>query len=256
MHATTTSPIPPEQAALMPPPPRPLAVVATLVAALLALVALGGMTLGFVAVANGVRTRAVLFLIVFAVPMLAAALLAVLAGRRRFRSGPAMTLLIAAGTAIVGALLTEHLFVLRLMGRNPAVTPIMGVSLVPLAMTQVLLGMLLAALAALVVMARRPMASVTRLSQGVLVLLPALALAACFAIGRIRTPLLDGLERAAAGVVGSAAPTLVGVLLVIVFTIAGVALAVGIHLVIRALEIGGEPAAGPGPAPAKAASAD
>ncbi len=194
------------------------------------LVALAGVGVGVVALTRGDTTTGVWWLILFEMVALVGAIFGVLGGLcDRYVSGPALVLLIAAGTALVAAALSEPALVTGAMGRTVRWATPGGIRIAPLMGTQLGLAFALGACAACAVLLRSPARSLPTLVIGAVLLVLPMGAMGALAMGRTRGPLMSWLQShvmAGALLVGIGGLILAGLL------------CVGVHKVIKAFEIG------------------
>lgn len=200
------------------------------ISALGALVAMAGIVVGVIALARGDSTQSVWFLILWEIVALVGAMFGAIGGLRgRFVSGPALTLLIAAGCLFVAAMLSERTFVTRAMNRGGNWSAAGGIRLLPFLAAQLALAGLLGACAAGAVLLRAPSRALASLLWGCALLAPSLAGLAAFGLPRTRGPIVAWLS--ANAILGAGAVVLGGLLVAGLFC-------VGVHKVIRAFEFG------------------
>ncbi|MCA9294299.1 MAG: hypothetical protein KDA20_10840 [Phycisphaerales bacterium] len=198
--------------------------------ALAGLVALGGIGVGLIALSRGDTTQGVWFLILWEAVALIGAAYGALGGlARRFGSGPALALLIAAGCGFVAAVLNEPGLVTKAMGRTVNWAAPGGIRILPLVGAQLALSVVLGACSAAAVLLRAPGRALGSLVRGLVLLAPAMAGLAAFGLPRLRGPILAWLSGHA--ILGAGVVVIGGLLLAGLFC-------VGVHKVIRAFEIG------------------
>lgn len=189
---------------------------------LAALVALAGMGLGLVEIISGSAGPGAFWMTLFQLCAVVACIMGVLAGAGRFSSGPAMTPLIVAGVLLMAGALSEPSLIRSGMPR----LEVMGVPLRPLALTELVLALLLAGLSLMVVLVRQPGKTLPKLLLGLVLVVPAMALAVGLVMPATRAQLSGW------------SPVTMTLLVVGVLSIAGVLLSIGSQFVIRAIEIG------------------
>jgi len=212
-------------------PPKALLVLAGLLAALIALSAVGGIVLGVIG-----RQW---FLIAFDTVVLVTCGFASLLALGRFRDAPALAALIGAGATFTGAVLVEPSVATRVIqgGGGATGTVIAGIPLIPLALARVGASFALGALGVLIALSRRPKQSIAYLVRAAILALPLAALAAAALVPAARQW-------------ANNLPGAVTVLAVIFgFFIFGALFAASVHCLIRAFEVN-LPENDPPPAPA------
>lgn len=156
----------------MPSPPRPILLLILAISLVCGLTSLAGVALGFIGSAW--------FVLAFEVVTLAASVMGVLTGLGRFNDAPALAALCAGGCVFVAALLAEPTFAARLIQGDAGDSQVIaGVRLLPWAVARIAAGALLISLSALIVLIRRPRASLPLFLRGLAFLaIPAASLAA------------------------------------------------------------------------------
>lgn len=203
--------------------PKPPKAVLILIALLSLLAGLSGL-LGLVLSLQGQRYLA----LGFEATLVMAGVFGVLTGLGRFRDGPGLATLCVGGAVFVCGTLSEPTLVPRLLGRGGASSVVMGVDLVMLAIVRVVCGLALIALAAMIVLVRRPKASMGLVMRGALVGLPVAATLVLAGSGSVR------------GFVAGLQPVVVVPLVVVGVLVLGACLSVSIHCFIRGFEMGRE----------------
>ncbi len=208
-------------AAMVPPPPLLRRTIAGF-SALAGLAALFGMGLGLAEIVTGQAGPGAFWMTLFQLCALVACVMGVLAGVGRFSSGPAMTPLIVAGVLLMAGALSEPSLIRSGMPR----LEVMGVPLRPLALIELVLSLLLAGLSLMVVLVRQPGKTLPKLLVGLLLVVPAMALAVGMVLPATRAHLSGW------------SPVTMTLVVVGVLTVAGVLLSIGSQFVIRAIETG------------------
>lgn len=191
--------------------------------------ALGGLTgagAGAIAALDGAWTRPDTFVVFFGVCSLVAALLGVLVLIGKLRETAAMTLLIAAGTLLVGGALSEAQLVAKYLGQTGGEYRVyFGVRLATLMLIQLACAGLGVSLCAVSVWTRRLNASTPHLLRA--------AVCGVVFAGLLAVAVLPGPREAITG-----APKIFSALAVIVGGVLGiVALSIGGHALIRSFEV-------------------
>jgi hypothetical protein len=209
--------------------------------AITALWCLAGVVLAIVALVGGQNVSGVWFLLMFEATAAVACAFGAAAGFGRAKSGPALALFIAGGVVGVAAVLGEPAVATRLIGRPGVPTVVAGVELLPLALAQLAAGAGIVVLSSLAVLLRKPGKTLGRMVAGGLTLVPGLGLLGVFLLASASgsTGALGGRIAGLKNWLGSS-PILAPVAVVAALAVIGVLLAAGIHLVIRAHEIGAE----------------
>jgi len=205
---------------MLPKPPKAVLVLIVLLSLLAGLSGLLGMVLSL----QGQRYLA----LGFEATLILAGCFGVLTGLGRFRDGPGLATLCVGGAVFVCGTLSEPTLVPRLLGRGGAPSVVMGVDMVMLAVARVMCGLALIALAAVIVLVRRPKASMGLVIRGALVGLPVVAAMALAGSGTVR------------GFVAGLQPVIVVPLIVVGVLVLGACLSVSIHCFIRSFEMGRE----------------
>jgi hypothetical protein len=202
----------------MPPIAKPLRLLVLLISGLVALTALvvGPASAALPLFVTGARPAWALF--GFELVTLAAAILGVLLGQGRFRSGPAIGLACIAGTILVASGL----------GWQSTAHALGGVSLNPLLAFRVAAALVLGLVAAWSALSRHP-SSLRTACLGVLLIAPVVGAGGLLATSR-------GREWAGAAIGSS--PAVEFIVASVAFLAATALLAAGVHLVIRAFELG------------------
>lgn len=166
------------------------------------------------------------FLLMFEVAVAFACFFAVLTGLGRLREGPALSMLIASGALIVGAMLGEPALPLRMLGRTGSPVTVHGVAILPFAFARLLCGVAMGALAALTILRRRP-----GLSFGYLLRAAALGAPVALALGAMVVPAIRAKV--------SGLPPLAGFFAAVLgFFVLGGFFCASAHCLIRAFEVG------------------
>lgn len=200
-------------------PPRALLVTTGLVAAVVALSAVGGIVLG----AMGRQW----FLIAFDSVVLLSCGFAALLAVGKFRDAPALTTLIAAAATFTGAVLVEPSVATRFIqgGGGTTGTVIAGVPLIPLALARLVAALALGGLAVLIALSRRPKESAAYLLRAALLAAPLALVAGAVMVPGVRSWAMN---------LPSAAQTLV---VILGFFVLGALFSVSVHNLIRAFEV-------------------
>ena len=147
-------------------------------------------------------------------------------GLGRCGPAPALTMLTVGGAVFVAATLSEKSLSGLLAGERLAPTEIRGISLLPFAVAQALMGLSFMALSGATVLMRRPRLTLPTFLKGVAFGLPVLLVLGSFSVPIVRREVL-----------GMPKPFLVA-LLVLGGIALGALVAVSGHLLIRAFELG------------------
>ncbi len=208
-------------AAMVPPPPALRRTIGG-ISGLAGLVALAGIGLGLAELAFGQPGPGPFWMTLFQVCALVACIMGVLGGAGRFSSGPAMTPLIVGGVLLMAGALSEPSLIRAGMPR----LEVMGLPLRPLALAELVFALLLGGLSVLVVLVRRPGKTLPKAAIGMVLVAPALILAAGLLMPAVRAQMLGW------------SPIVLTMAVLGVLAVAGVLLSVGAQFVIRAIEIG------------------
>lgn len=168
------------------------------------------------------------YVLAFQAVLVLTAVPGVLVGLRVIRSGEAITMLCIGGVACVGALLSEPTLVSGVIQGSGGQSVVMvgGVNIVPWALAQVGIGVMLVSLAGLCVLLRRPGRSFPLLLKGVLAGLPIVVVVGAMIVPNVRGMVL-GL------------PVVAQLILAIVsMAVLGALCAMSGHCLIRAFEVG------------------
>ncbi len=157
---------------------------------------------------------------------LVACLFGIAVGIGRLRNAPALTMLTVGGILFVAAMLSERALGARLAGENLPPMEIRGFVVLPIALAQVGLGVLMGGLSALTVLSRNPSKSLPYLFRGLAFGVPVVAILGLFVVPGIRSQ-----------VMGLSKPILT-VTLILGGIFLGALVSVSGHLLIRAFEVG------------------
>ncbi len=161
-------------------PPRPILLIILAISLLCGVTSLTGIALAALASAW--------FILAFEIVVLVASIMGALTGFARFNDAPALATLCTGACVFVAALLAEPTFAARLIQGGAGDSQIIaGVRILPWALARLAAGSLLIALSALIVLLRRPRASLPFLARGLASLAPILAALAAFLFPPVRS---------------------------------------------------------------------
>lgn len=189
-------------------------------------------TLGALALANGATARGIYWVVILGAVATYGGLNGALVGLNRFRSGQALTLLIAGGTGVCCGVLIDPSIATTIIGRGGNATKVSGVSLLYVGIPMLGSGLLLTGISALAVLGRSWSVSVKPLALGIIWLIPTMV-ALSYPL-----PVVGGVSRGLVNAINSSPDVLIPVLYLVVGAILCVSAAVGSGLIVRSLEHG------------------